>query len=238
MLTNPLVRVAIDPGLECVPLGGPVRAHRPGVETRLGSRRLVRPSGQRASLGWGYPHRARSAGRGVVARPPPHTRTMRLELTKRGDYAVRAMLALARGSDNGLLLGPANRRRDGHPRFASCPRCSATSSEPPSSQSAPGRAGGYRLATPAGVDQPARRDRGRRGREPPPDLRAARGPVRRGRALRRPRCVLPRPGGAAERAWPTRAWSRSPLASQLSDGPRSGPSRRTGRMARCKSTLS
>ena len=28
---------------------------------------------------------------------------MRLELTKRGDYAVRAMLALARGSRNGLL---------------------------------------------------------------------------------------------------------------------------------------
>jgi len=27
---------------------------------------------------------------------------MRLELTKRGDYAVRAMLALARGAGNGL----------------------------------------------------------------------------------------------------------------------------------------
>ena len=29
---------------------------------------------------------------------------MRLELTKRGDYAVRAMLALTRGSGNGVFV--------------------------------------------------------------------------------------------------------------------------------------
>ena len=101
-------------------------------------------------------------------------------------------------------------------RSASCPRSSATSRVPPRG----GRAGaGGRL--PAGeagrVDQPAGGDRGGRGRQPAPDLRAARRPVWRRRALRRPRRVLPRPGGAADALAAT---SLASLAAPPSAAPR------------------
>lgn len=70
---------------------------------------------------------------------------MRLELTKRGDYAVRAMLALARGSGNGLLS--ARRIADAMVipvRFL--PQVLADLQRADLVEAAPGRAGGYRLA--------------------------------------------------------------------------------------------
>lgn len=70
---------------------------------------------------------------------------MRLELTKRGDYAVRAMLALARGSGNGLLSA---RRISGAMaipvRFL--PQVLGDLQRAGLVEAAPGRAGGYRLA--------------------------------------------------------------------------------------------
>lgn len=73
---------------------------------------------------------------------------MRLELTKRGDYAVRAMLALARGSDNGLLS--ARRIADAMAipvRFL--PQVLADLQRSALVEAQPGRSGGYRLAKPA-----------------------------------------------------------------------------------------
>jgi Rrf2 family protein len=73
---------------------------------------------------------------------------MRLELTKRGDYAVRAMLALARGSGNGLLS--ARRISDAMAipvRFL--PQVLGDLQRAGLVEAAPGRAGGYRLAKPA-----------------------------------------------------------------------------------------
>jgi Rrf2 family protein len=70
---------------------------------------------------------------------------MRLELTKRGDYAVRAMLALARGSGSRLLS--ARRISDAMSipvRFL--PQVLADLQRAGLVEAAPGRAGGYRLA--------------------------------------------------------------------------------------------
>jgi len=70
---------------------------------------------------------------------------MRLELTKRGDYAVRAMLALTRGSGNGLLS--ARRISDAMAipvRFL--PQVLADLQRAGLVEAAPGRAGGYRLS--------------------------------------------------------------------------------------------
>lgn len=72
---------------------------------------------------------------------------MRLELTKRGDYAVRAMLALARGDGNGLLS--ARRISDAMAipvRFL--PQVLSDLSRAGLVQAEPGRAGGYRLSRP------------------------------------------------------------------------------------------
>jgi len=70
---------------------------------------------------------------------------MRLELTKRGDYAVRAMLALTRGAGNGLL---SSRRiadaMDIPVRFL--PQVLADLQRAGLIEAAPGRAGGYRLS--------------------------------------------------------------------------------------------
>jgi Rrf2 family protein len=69
---------------------------------------------------------------------------MRLELTKRGDYAVRAMLALARGSDNGLLS--ARRIADAMVipvRFL--PQVLTDLGRAGLVEAVPGRSGGYRL---------------------------------------------------------------------------------------------
>jgi Rrf2 family protein len=69
---------------------------------------------------------------------------MRLELTKRGDYAVRAMLALARGPANGLLS--ARRIADAMAipvRFL--PQVLADLVRAGLVEAAPGRSGGYRL---------------------------------------------------------------------------------------------
>jgi Rrf2 family iron-sulfur cluster assembly transcriptional regulator len=73
---------------------------------------------------------------------------MRLELTRRGDYAVRAMLALARGSGNGLLS--ARRIADAMDipvRFL--PQVLADLAHAGLVEAMPGRAGGYRLTRPA-----------------------------------------------------------------------------------------
>jgi len=70
---------------------------------------------------------------------------MRLELTKRGDYAVRAMLALTRGAGNGLQ---SSRRiadaMDIPVRFL--PQVLADLLRAGLIEAAPGRAGGYKLA--------------------------------------------------------------------------------------------
>ncbi|HYO41821.1 MAG TPA: Rrf2 family transcriptional regulator, partial [Candidatus Limnocylindrales bacterium] len=69
---------------------------------------------------------------------------MRIELTKRGDYAVRAMLALARGNGNGLLS--ARRISDAMAipvRFL--PQVLADLGRAGLVEAAPGRSGGYRL---------------------------------------------------------------------------------------------
>ena len=70
---------------------------------------------------------------------------MRLELTKRGDYAVRAMIALARGHGNGLLS--ARRIADAMVipvRFL--PQVLGDLQRAGLVEAAPGRSGGYRLA--------------------------------------------------------------------------------------------
>jgi len=70
---------------------------------------------------------------------------MRLELTKRGDYAVRAMLALTRGSGNGLLSARRIADAMGIPvRFL--PQVLADLQRGGLVEAAPGRSGGYRLA--------------------------------------------------------------------------------------------
>jgi Rrf2 family transcriptional regulator, iron-sulfur cluster assembly transcription factor len=70
---------------------------------------------------------------------------MRLELTKRGDYAVRAMLALARETSGGLLS--ARRISDAMDipvRFL--PQVLTDLQRAGLVEAAPGRAGGYRLS--------------------------------------------------------------------------------------------
>jgi Rrf2 family protein len=70
---------------------------------------------------------------------------MRLELTKRGDYAVRAMLALTRGSGSGLLSARRIADAMGIPvRFL--PQVLADLQRAGLIEAAPGRSGGYRLA--------------------------------------------------------------------------------------------
>ncbi len=70
---------------------------------------------------------------------------MRLELTKRGDYAVRAMLALARGSDGRLLSARRIAEAMGIPtRFL--PHVLGDLQRAGLVEAAPGRSGGYRLA--------------------------------------------------------------------------------------------
>jgi len=74
-----------------------------------------------------------------------HTPAVRLELTKRGDYAVRAMLALTRGAGNGLLS--ARRISDAMDipvRFL--PQVLADLQRAGLIEAAPGRSGGYRLS--------------------------------------------------------------------------------------------
>ncbi len=70
---------------------------------------------------------------------------MRLELTKRGDYAVRAMLELTRGAGNGLLSARRISEAMGIPvRFL--PQVLADLQHAGLVEAAPGRSGGYRLA--------------------------------------------------------------------------------------------
>jgi Rrf2 family iron-sulfur cluster assembly transcriptional regulator len=79
----------------------------------------------------------------------PHTPGMRLELTKRGDYAVRAMIALAREASGALLS--ARRISDAMDipvRFL--PQVLTDLQRAGLVEAAPGRAGGYRLARPPG----------------------------------------------------------------------------------------
>jgi len=70
---------------------------------------------------------------------------MRLELTKRGDYAVRAMLALTRGNGNGLLSARRIADAMGIPvRFL--PQVLTDLQRAGMIEAAAGRSGGYRLA--------------------------------------------------------------------------------------------
>jgi Rrf2 family iron-sulfur cluster assembly transcriptional regulator len=77
-----------------------------------------------------------------------YSRSMRLELTKRGDYAVRAMLALARG-DGGRLLSVRRIAADMSipPRFL--PQVMGDLVRARLVEGMPGRTGGYRLSRPA-----------------------------------------------------------------------------------------
>ncbi|HEX5148565.1 MAG TPA: Rrf2 family transcriptional regulator [Candidatus Limnocylindrales bacterium] len=75
---------------------------------------------------------------------------MRLELTRRGDYAVRAMLALGQHSGDDWLSVPAVSAAMAIPeRFL--PRIMADLVEAGLVQGRRGRTGGYRLARPADV---------------------------------------------------------------------------------------
>jgi len=81
----------------------------------------------------------------AATRVRSHTPLMRLELTKRGDYAVRAMIALARETSGGLLS--ARRISDAMDipvRFL--PQVLTDLHRASLVEAAPGRTGGYRLA--------------------------------------------------------------------------------------------
>lgn len=87
----------------------------------------------------------------VAARPPvAHTPPMRLELTKRGDYAVRAMIALARGAGEGLLSSRRIATAMGIP-VAFLPQVLGDLQRAGLVEAAAGRAGGYRLAREPGT---------------------------------------------------------------------------------------
>jgi Rrf2 family iron-sulfur cluster assembly transcriptional regulator len=76
------------------------------------------------------------------------TRGMRLELTRRGDYAVRAMLALAAADDDGWLSAPRIASAMAIPeRFI--PRVLRDLTRAGLIEAHIGRSGGYRLARPA-----------------------------------------------------------------------------------------
>lgn len=77
-----------------------------------------------------------------------YSRSMRLELTKRGDYAVRAMLALGRG-EGGRLLSVRRIAADMSipPRFL--PQVMGDLVRARLVKGMPGRTGGYRLSRPA-----------------------------------------------------------------------------------------
>ena len=247
MVTNPLVRVAIDPGLECVPLGGPVRAHRPGVETRLGSR----PSPAHPASGhpWGGASPTGRVRRGEAGFPAsaPYS-----DDASRAHQARRLRRARHAGPRPRLrqraAVRPTHRRRDGDPRVASCPRCSATSSDPPSSS--PRRGG---PAATAWRGPPRRSACWRSSR--PSRARAAAGPAccaaghaawtviatsttrssAAGGAAERPRRYEPRVAGGSKGHRGAHRGRR-----QLTSVPRRvrRPVPKTGRMARYKSTLS
>ncbi len=79
----------------------------------------------------------------------PHTRCVRLELTKRGDYAVRAMLALAVPDGPGLRsVSRIAERMAIPPRFL--PQVMRDLVAAGLVEAETGRSGGYRLARPAG----------------------------------------------------------------------------------------
>ena len=172
---------------------GVAAAHHDAFDERLAA---IVEAGHPRSL----PGQRRSAPRRDVPRAPAavptHTPAMRLELTKRGDYAVRAMLALARGSGNGLLSARRISDAMGIPvRFL--PQVLADLQRGGLVEAGPGPLRRLPACARRVRDQPAGRDRGGRGRHPPAIVRAPRRSVRRGRVLRRPRRVLRGPGGAA-----------------------------------------
>ncbi len=72
---------------------------------------------------------------------------MRLRLTKRGDYAVRAMLALVDAGD-GLLTGPQIARETGVP-LSFLPQVMGDLVHAGLAEGQQGRRGGYRLGRPA-----------------------------------------------------------------------------------------
>jgi Rrf2 family nitric oxide-sensitive transcriptional repressor len=72
---------------------------------------------------------------------------MRLELSRRGDYAVRAMLAVADG-DGALLTGPRIAELTGVP-LSFLPQVMGTLVRAGLVEALQGRSGGYRLARPS-----------------------------------------------------------------------------------------
>ena len=121
---------------------------------------------------------------------------MRLDLTKRSDYAIRAMLALT--MVKGGLLSSRRIAEQMHipPRFL--PQIMGDLTRAGLVVAHPGRAGGYQLAENASQGDASAGHRGGRGGPAPADLRAARHALRRGRRMRRPRHLLRGRGGAPE----------------------------------------
>ena len=77
-----------------------------------------------------------------------HTRVMRMELTKRGDYAVRAMLALAR-APGGRLISVRRIAEEMTIPVRFLPQVMGDLAAAGLVEATTGRAGGYRLARPA-----------------------------------------------------------------------------------------
>jgi Rrf2 family iron-sulfur cluster assembly transcriptional regulator len=80
--------------------------------------------------------------------PAPHTRVVRMELTKRGDYAVRAVLALAR-TPVGRLLSVRRIAEEMAIPVRFLPQVMGDLAAAGLVEATTGRAGGYRLARPA-----------------------------------------------------------------------------------------
>ena len=119
---------------------------------------------------------------------------MKVRLTRRGDYAVRAMVTLARPG-TGQLTGAALAEATGIPS-SYVPQVMGDLVRAGLVANRRGRAGGYRLARDAERSACSSR-RGRRGRRAAAHVRPARRSVPRpgGRRLRRARRLLPRRAG-------------------------------------------
>ena len=145
----------------------------------------------------GRSQRDEGPGRGST-RPPVDTAGMRLELTRRGDYAVRAMLALTAADDDGWTSAPRIAASMAIPeRFL--PRVLRDLARAGLVDAHAGRSGGYRLARPA-TDQPARRHRRGRTARRRAALRPARDPLRHGWPVPGPRRLRRGPARASRAA--------------------------------------
>ena len=165
--------------------------------------RSLRLPGRRPVTGPGCDHRARrhprtastrssptpstssGAAPSACSRPATATRSsdpqsdVRADLTKRADYAIRAMIALARHDGDEPAQRSSDRRRDGHPGPVPAPGHGRSGRGRARARHEPGRNGGHRLARPAATIDLLDDHRGGRGRQPAAVVRPARWPLRR-----------------------------------------------------------